>query len=159
MLTPTKIARSLTEARWTAGLPPQFPRQTHRYSAHKQDQPYLVQQHQQDPHRQNLDRHQRPSGDQRRRWGHQPGLYPLGSNAARGGCKQEAPPSDGDMWTCFMKLFRVVILKRSRLRHWLKASSSKDVSATSAYTYSPHSFEAQHDPCIYLSSAYYPGER
>lgn len=30
-----------------------------------------------------------------------------------------------------MKLFRVVILKRSRLRHWLKASSSKDVSANS----------------------------
>lgn len=44
------------------------------------------------------------------------------------------------MWACLMRLFRVVVLKRSHLRHWLKTTSWKDVSSAALYLTCTHAY-------------------
>ncbi|XP_075549090.1 ubiquitin carboxyl-terminal hydrolase 2-like isoform X2 [Dermacentor variabilis] len=51
-----------------------------------------------------------------------------GSDGAHG--SKQSSSSDGDMWACLTRLFRVVVLKRSHLRHWLKTTSWKDESSS-----------------------------
>lgn len=50
------------------------------------------------------------------------------SGSSDGARASEGSSNDGDMWACLVKLFRVVTLKKSHLRHWLKALSLKGVS-------------------------------
>lgn len=71
-----------------------------------------------------------------------PSVHRSGSYGAHGS-KRGSSSSDGDMWTCLTRLFRVDVFKNVNFRHWLKTGSWKDVSSAASHVYA----------CMHIASA------